>query len=235
VEIRRSINSRQPLFCMATIVMSFVLGYVLLVSIDKIEHVSIKQIFLSTYTVFTQFGMLIFPVIIIQSINGDYKDKNILFYRRYGIGAIHYYLGKLGVIALWFLGSLVLVVSTVSILYGDFSQWLPMFIYLTNALAYIILVASLFAFIFKSILVSFFANLLAWIASIIVLTAVPSMRFIAYFDASNSLYKNLEMYLSSGDTQYLSYFESTLYNLSIFILAIVVVFLLRKRWITNGI
>ena len=72
MEIKRTINNKVFLFCISTVMLAFILGYILLVSIDKIEDVTLNQFFFSVYTVFTQFGMLFFSIIIIYSISlGD--------------------------------------------------------------------------------------------------------------------------------------------------------------------
>lgn len=191
MELKRSINNRSFLFCIATVTLSFVLGYILLISIDKVKYVTLKQLFFSVYTVFTQFGMMIFPLVIIYSINSDYKEKNILFYRVMGIEAKQYFLRKLGVMLLWFSCALIAVIFVVCIIYGDFSEFWVMLVYFENAIAYIILIASFLAFVFKNMLVSFCMNLLIWISSIILLTVFPNRHYIAYFDASNIVYLNL--------------------------------------------
>lgn len=163
MEIKRSINNRNFLFCIATVVLSFVLGYILLVSIDKFENVTLKQLFFSVYTVFTQFGMMIFPIVVMYSINSDYKEKNVLFYKVIGIEAKQYFLRKLGVMLLWFSCALVAVIVAVCIIYNDFLEFWVMIMYFENVIVYITLIASLLAFMFKNILVSFCMNLFIWI------------------------------------------------------------------------
>ena len=67
MEIRKNIKNHFFLFYLLTVAICFVLGYVLLVSLDKISNPTISELYVSIYTVITQFGMLIFPVLIIQS------------------------------------------------------------------------------------------------------------------------------------------------------------------------
>lgn len=235
MEINRSINNRSYLFCITTVVLSFILGYILLVSIDNVDTVTLKQLFFSTYTVFTQFGPMLFPIVIIYSISSDYKEKNILFYRVLGIGAKQYYLRKLGTILLWFSCAIAFVIVVVCIMYSDFSQFWIMLMYYENSIVYIILIASLLAFIFKDMLASFCMNLLLWISSVVLLTVLPKLYYIAYFDASNIMYKNLQKYLESSNIKYLAIGQSCLYNLTLFGIVFGLVCVFSKRWTKNGI
>ena len=139
LEIKRSINNKSFLFCLLTVVLSFILGYILLVSMDKIENVTINQLFFSVYTVFTQFGTMIFSIVIIYSINSDYKEKNILFYKSMGISAQKYFLMKLLVMIFWFSIAVLIAILGVCILYGDINKFPIMFNYFENVILYIIL------------------------------------------------------------------------------------------------
>ena len=102
MEIRKNIKNHFFLFYLLTVAICFVLGYVLLVSLDKISNPTISELYVSIYTVITQFGMLIFPVLIIQSFVSDYKNKNILFYKLMGYNWLRYFLTKIAVILAWF-------------------------------------------------------------------------------------------------------------------------------------
>ena len=77
MEFRKDVKNRYFIYYLATVIICFVLGYVLLVSLDKISNPSLEELFISIYTVFTQFGMLIFSVLTIQTFATDYKAKNI--------------------------------------------------------------------------------------------------------------------------------------------------------------
>ncbi|SFU85030.1 putative peptide transport system permease protein [Clostridium sp. DSM 8431] len=235
MEIKRTINNKVFLFCISTVMLAFILGYILLVSIDKIEDVTLNQFFFSVYTVFTQFGMLFFSIIIIYSISLDYREKNTLFYKLFDIDAKEYFLRKLGVLILWFSISIFLAVAISCAMFRDFSKFFIMFSYLENAIIYVILIALLLGFLFKNMIVAFCANLFIWIFSIILLTILPAQHLIAYFDASNILYKNLEQYLQTGGTEYLAIWKSCLYNLGLFVIVFATVCILKKRWIRNGI
>ena len=94
MEFRKNVKNRYFIYYLATVIICFVLGYVLLVSLDKISNPSLEELFISIYTVFTQFGMLIFSVLTIQTFATDYKEKNILFYKLMGITGLDFFLKK---------------------------------------------------------------------------------------------------------------------------------------------
>lgn len=234
LEIKRSINNKSFLFCLLTVVLSFILGYILLVSMDKIENVTINQLFFSVYTVFTQFGTMIFSIVIIYSINSDYKEKNILFYKSMGISAQKYFLMKLLVMIFWFSIAVLIAILGVCILYGDINKFPIMFNYFENVILYIILITSLFSFLFENMIGAFCVNFSVWIFSIVLLTVFPKLKFIAFFDAANEVYKNLDKFLITENYAYVSY-DLWKYNLLMFIIVFILVNIFSNRWIKNGI
>ena len=80
MELQRNINNKNYLFCFITVISCFVFGYILPISIDHVNALTLYDYFNSVYTVITQFGPLVFSLVIIYVINTDYKEKNILFY-----------------------------------------------------------------------------------------------------------------------------------------------------------
>lgn len=95
MEIKKNIRNKYWVFCIITVGICFFLGYFLLASLDKITHPSVQELYNSIYTVYTEFGMLIFPVLILQTFSSDYKNKNILFYKLLGYNWLRYFSGKL--------------------------------------------------------------------------------------------------------------------------------------------
>lgn len=63
----------------------------LLASLDKIVNPTIAELYNSIYTVYTEFGMLIFPVLILSTFTSDYKNKNVLFYKLMGYNWLKYF------------------------------------------------------------------------------------------------------------------------------------------------
>ena len=94
MEVKKCIRNRFYVFCIAMVTICFGLGYFLLASLDKIIHPTIVELYNSIYTVYTEFGMLIFPVLILFTFSSDYKNKNILFYKLMGYDWCKYFLSK---------------------------------------------------------------------------------------------------------------------------------------------
>lgn len=234
MELRRSINSKSYLIYVGLIVLSFLLGYFLLVGIDKIENVTIRQLYFSTYTVIVQFGPMIFPFAILLSINSDYKDRNILFYRSLKIGPVRYFLTKIGISLAWLSVGVIIALVTISVLYSEWSMLPIVLFYFEIAIAHIVVLASFFGFIMRNILIAFGVNLAVWVGSIILNTIHP-IKFVAYFDASNSLYMDFEKYFETLNMQYIRCSESLLVVAAELIVSTLLVYCLQKEWTHNGI
>ena len=163
MEFKKNIKNRYFLFYLLTVVICFLLGYVLLLSLDKIAHPSIGELYISVYTVFTQLGMLIFPVLVIQTFSTDYKGKNILFYKLMGYNWNRYFLAKVGTIIFWFSLITIAGIVTISSIYGDFSYTLATIFYFECALLYEVLLASMWGFLFKSVIGAYVINFSFWL------------------------------------------------------------------------
>ena len=150
-----------------------------MVSIDKIKinDITLNVLFQSVYTVFTQFGMLILPIIVIYSFNIDYKEKNILFYQLLDINEITYFLTKVGVLIFWFSLYIFIFNTLTCILYKDFSKFMIMFAYYENVVIFYVLIVSCIAFLFNNLISSFCLNLFLWISSIVASTVSESRIF----------------------------------------------------------
>ena len=219
MEFRKDVKNRYFIYYLATVIICFVLGYVLLVSLDKISNPSLEELFISIYTVFTQFGMLIFSVLTIQTFATDYKAKNILFYKLMGYNWLRFFLEKVGVLLFWMSVSLTIV---------------TMF-YFESALIYEILLASMWGFLLKSVIGAYVSNFAFWIIAMIASIANHKLSFLARYDASNPIFLRFNQYYNTGNTEYLDIIGNVIYTiiLSGVILGIVCAF--RKRWEKNGI
>ncbi|WP_026505300.1 ABC transporter permease [Butyrivibrio sp. NC3005] len=235
MELKRTINNKSFVFCITTVILSFLLGYFLLVGVDKIDNVTKQQLIFSIYTVLTQFGRMIFPFIVIYSFSVDYKEKNILIYKNLGINATQYFLLKLSSMLLWFTVGILLITSAISLLYSDFSLFGVSFMYFENVMIYIIIISSIIGFSFKNMIVAFGINLLLWVFSIITLTVNPRIYFMAYYDATNFLYLDFEKYLSSANSDLLHIETSVLYNAVAFIISLIIVKMTSKKWLSFGV
>lgn len=78
----------------AIIVAIFAMGWILPIGIDKVTKLSYREYLFSTYTVFTQFGFLMFSFLVSFFINKEYSGKTILFYRMMNTNSLTFYKKK---------------------------------------------------------------------------------------------------------------------------------------------
>lgn len=143
MEIRKNIQNKYWVFCTITVGICFFLGYFLLASLDKITHPSVQELYNSIYTVYTEFGMLIFPVLVLQTFSSDYKNKNILFYKLLGYNWLHYFLGKLLVNFVFISVPTIIGLIVVSAIYMDFCYLAVMIFYFESVICFQILLECL--------------------------------------------------------------------------------------------
>lgn len=77
IELYRIKNNHIGLFSVMVCILMGILGLILLVSLDgyKLDEISIGLLQYSIYTVYTQFGFFVLPVLSIYLITIDYKEK----------------------------------------------------------------------------------------------------------------------------------------------------------------
>lgn len=235
MEIKKNIKNHSFLFYLFTIAICFILGYVLLVSLDKISNPTISELYISIYTVFTQFGMLIFPVLIIQTFTADYKGKNILFYKLMGYDWFKYFITKVCIILLWM--SLVTLsgIFIISLLYKDFSHTVVTMFYFESVLIYEVLLASMWGFLFKSVIGAYVFNFAFWLFSMIASIANGHLSFLARYDASNPVFLKFNQYFNTNSNEYLMISGNIGYSIALFFIVLTIVFIFRRRWEKNGI
>lgn len=235
MELRKNIKNKYLLFCSITVCVCFVLGYILLASLDKITHPSIEELYNSIFTVYTEFGMLIFPVLTIQLFSNDYKNKNILFYKLFDYGWLRFFLSK-AIVSLVFLGApTYLGIIIVSITYGKFTHIGVMLFYFTCVLVYEVFLTCLWGFLFKNMMAGYVVNFVYWLLSLIMSSINNKLFYLAYYDAANKTYKNLMEYLKNQDSSYLSIWGNLIYSIGVITVVLAIVSVFRKRWERNGI
>ena len=82
LEMKRAVRNKFYVIFTLINLLNVLLGYILLVTIDKVQNVTFQDMFESVYTVYTQFGTLLFSAFIIMQFYVDYKEKNIFFYKK---------------------------------------------------------------------------------------------------------------------------------------------------------
>lgn len=235
MELRKNIKNCYFLYYMLTVAICFILGYVLLVSLDKISHPTQGELYVSIYTVFTQFGMLIFSVLIIQTFAADYKGKNILFYKLMGYNWFRFFLGKVGVLLLWLSIATLGGIFLISGLYRDFSYTLPTMFYFESVLIYEVLLASMWGFLFKNIIGAYVSNFAFWLIAMIVSIANSKLSFLARYDASNPVFLRFNQYYNTHKSDYLDIAGNCVYSIALLGIVLLILYIFRKRWEKNGI
>ena len=229
------VKNKYLLFCSITVCVCFALGYILLASLDKITHPSIEELYNSIFTVYTEFGMLIFPVLTIQLFSNDYKNKNILFYKLLGYGWLKFFLSK-AIVSLVFLGvPTYLGIVIVSIVYQKFVYVGVMLFYFTCVLVYEVFLTCLWGFLLKNMMAGYVVNFVYWPFSLIMSSINSKLFYLAYYDAANRTYKNFMEYLKNQNSSYLSIGEDLVYSVGVITVVLAIVFVFRKRWERNGI
>lgn len=235
MEIKKNIKNKYYIFCSITVGICFLLGYILLASLDKITNPTITELYNSIYTVYTEFGMLIFPVLIIQTFSNDYKNRNILFYKVMGYNWFRYFIEKVILNFLFISIPTILALLVVSIIYMDFSYLSVMIAYFESVLCFQVLLECLWGFLFKNMMVGYMVNFGYWLFSIVFATANANLSFFARYDAANSTYLKLGKYFNTGNTEYLTIGENICYSIVVFLVVVCIVYGYRRRWEKNGI
>lgn len=237
LELRKSIRNRTLFYIVSTVVLSYILGYILPVGIDKVSTLELGDFYFSTYTVFTQFGFLIFGFVVVYFFNKDYSEKTILWNYFSGYQLAQYFYSKLFVLFIEFVISIILANIIVCLTLG-FSTFY--FLFSTIAFSIIILqyllIVGTISVIFSNMLVSIGVSLAYWITSIILVAIGGIFKYVAIFDASNLLYEEVSNIMSKGNIQDFSSFCVVLpYLLTLFIINYVYIKVSTKRWLKNGV
>ncbi|HGA3814114.1 TPA: hypothetical protein ACGWSB_002075 [Streptococcus agalactiae] len=235
-EIKRSVRNNFFLFYLGIGLLFILLGYILLITIDKVSNVTFSDLSLSVYTVFSQFGPMIYTALIITLISSDYKDKNIVFYKETGNNSVKYFLKKVGIVLLISIITSFLVSSIICILYNELEMLLPYFLKLEAVLLSFGILNLIIIFIFKKFTKSFFINLFLWIIGIVLAGTSDKLSFLAHFDASM---KNYEIFEKIVDKKILNPYtlvlEDYLFVFIILVISVIISYIFRKRWWKNGI
>lgn len=232
----KSYRNKTFLYIFSSVILSYILGYILPIGIDKVSQLGINDFYFSTYTVFTQFGFLLFGFVIVYFINKDYSDKTILFTYFLGSNALTFLFIKVVVLLSEFILS-ILVSNVIVALFFHFSAFHFLFSMVMFSLIVFqyILIISTISLIFSNLLISLGLSLFYWILSIILVAVGGVFQFVAIFDASNSLYRLVEKTLFKGELIQIDDFLVILPYLSILLLLSLFVGLLsNKRWLKNG-
>lgn len=235
MEVKKYLRNKFFLFSVITVGVCFFLGYFLLVSLDKIVYPNIAELYYSIFTVYTEFGMLIFPVLILYTFSNDYKNKNILFYKLMGYDFVKYFLEKLIINVCSISIPTIFGLLIVGIIYKDFSYLSIMILYFESVICFQILLECLWGFLFKSMMVGYMVNFVYWLFSIIFASATEKLSFFARYDAANNVYLNLGEYFNTRNTNILDIQGNVMFTIFEFVIILSFICFFRRRWEKNGI
>lgn len=235
MEFKKNIKNHYYIFCVITVGVCFFLGYILLASLDKIVFPTIGELYSSIYTVYTEFGMLIFPVLILQTFTNDYKNKNILFYKMMGYNFFKCLIEKVLVNLLFISIPTIIGIIFVGVIYNDFTNLFVVIFYFESVLIYEVFLMCLWGFLFKNMVLGYIVNFAYWLVSIIASTANSSFDFLVRYDAANKVYIRFGKYLNTYDAAYLDIVSNIMYSIGFIGVILILIYIFRARWEKNGI
>ncbi|WP_348921458.1 peptide ABC transporter permease [Enterococcus rotai] len=237
MEIKRTIFNKIVFVLLAVILATFLMGWILPVGIDKVSSLTYREYLFSTYTVFTQFGFLMFAFLVAFFINKEYSGKTILFYRMMNDNSLTFYTKKVLTLVIETLGIIFSILLIISVFFGEFSVFLQMFFLFSMVAIQYILIVALISLLMTNILLSIGFSLLYWIITVVFVSIGGMLRFFAIFDASNELYGKVGVFLESSNI-FLSVEDNLLvfiYILAIIIISMIIAKLNNKRWLELGV
>lgn len=236
MEIKRTISNKIVFVLLAVILATFLMGWILPVGIDKVSSLTYREYLFSTYTVFTQFGFLMFAFLVAFFINKEYSGKTILFYRMMNDNSFTFYGKKVLTLVIETVGIIFSILLIISIVFRDFSAFFQMFFLFSMVAIQYILIVALISLLMTNILLSIGFSLLYWITTVVFVSIGGIFRYFAIFDASNNLYGKVGLFLENSNV-----FLDSKENLTVFlyvsviaIISIVIAKLNNKRWLELG-
>lgn len=237
LEFTRTKNNKVVYILGSLIFVCFILAWILPIGIDKVTVLPYREYLFSLYTVFTQFGFLIFSFIFSYSVTKDYTEKNILFYKLMGTNSFSYFLKKSAIFCIESSIILTLLITLICIFYQDFSAFFQILYLIEMILIQYILIINVISIYGKTPVISVAICIGVWLVSIICVGFGSPWNLFAFFDASNNFYDVVRKYLLSNNS-----FLDMSYNLqvTIFILILTSITLLgarfaQKEWLKSGV
>lgn len=237
IELYRIKNNHIGFFSVMVCILMGILGLILLVSLDgyQFDEISMGLLQYSIYTVYTQFGFFVLPVLSIYLITIDYKEKNIAFYKLLKYNEHLYFLQKLAALLILNTIGNFIVSFSVSVLYRSFSDFILFFLKLENVSVFITFISLLYAFVFKNLMISYCVNFAIWVTGIVLYSINGSFKIFCFYDASLEKHSAFQDVLEAGAIMHGSVITEILYNAVVFLIGMVIVTIFRKRWMKNGI
>lgn len=235
-ELRRSMRNKSCIYIFLMICLSYLLGYVLLVGVDQVKNVTLKQFYISVLTVFTQFGFMFFSFVTAYCFSRDYQMKNILLYKYKGINGLEYFITKI-IVMLGESFIALLLCNIIAALFFHFSLFIFLFstfLFLVIIFQYFVIVGA-FSLLISNMIIAVGISLFYWIFTVSMLAVDKSFNYLAIYDASGTLYKVINKCYYYGRIISTSSFRIVpIYTIVLIIIACSIISLTNKRWLKNG-
>ncbi len=253
LEIKRSLKNNFFITILLANILCVVIAFCMLVVLSKMpmSEVDFGLFAGGVYTVYLLLGGFIFSSILIYQFNSDYKDKNILFYKALKYNHITYCLTKLSIACLISILGALFSTLIVCLIYNQFGiYFVVIFLKFVAVLIFYNILSYFLAFIFTNVLAAISINLILWILGLFMSLISPIFAFFAHYSYLSSQYQKFSNFLGC----YISYFDGTyynsvvtvqemfklvledyLYNIILLIICLLVISILKTRWIKNGI
>ncbi|MBE5876673.1 MAG: ABC transporter permease [Lachnospiraceae bacterium] len=236
IELKRSIHNKTILYLMTVTVLAHIMGWVLPWGLEGIDNISYEYYMFSTYTVFTQFGFLLFGFVTAYFYNKDYRDKNTIFFNAFGMNAYKYYFIKVTVLMLEeFICLLICSIGSLVVFHSNKFFVFGLLFFSAITLQYFMIVGAI-SLICKNMLLALGISISYWIISIVLISFGGFFKYLAVFDASNSLYSYVEQFLGGKGQIPTTCIEDIAVEFIILILSIIVICTCcRNSWIKKGV
>ena len=99
--------------------------------------------------------------------------------------------------------------------------------YFESAIIYEILLASMWGFLFKSVIGAYVVNFAFWLFSMVASIANPKLSFLVRYDASNPVFIKFNQYFNTRNSDYLMIQENILYSIALFATVLCIILFLE--------
>ena len=236
MELKRSVHNKSLLFLIMVTVVAFTMGWALPAGLENLDKISYNYYCFSTYTVFTQFGFLLFSFVTAYDFNKVYRNKNTLFYKSFNISSLKFYYLKLGILFFEEILSIAICLFAVSLIFHSFNLYFKCLIIFSIVVFQYFMVVGLFSLLYSNMLVSLGLSITYWLLTVIMITFGDGWKALAVFDSSNDLYVYMEAFFLQKIKNIPSNFLVDILRefLILFLLSLAASYTIRKKWVKKG-
>lgn len=237
LELKRSYHNRVLAYIFGITGIAFMLGWVLPVGIDKVTVLTYEDYLMSLYTVFTQFGFLLFSFGTAYFFNKEYHDKTIIFYQSFKMNSVKVYVTKLSVLFIEEMVALAFFLGIVSIAFHNITFTVSFFGLILAVVLQYFIITGIVGMIVDNMLVALGVSIMLWLFSVIAVTFGGMWKYLAVFDASNDLYIEVDKYLMKAipNLSAKSGMAIGIELLVLLVMALIIAMGIQKRWKRLGV